>query len=112
MQTMTPSSAYEEFADQLQATRMRAEVERRYAALLAERAGRLELPAPLTFFDYFDRWIEKEKQKVSVRTGRPLSKATFWTHQAVLEEVRDFGKAWSKVMNADRFDARRELDPT
>ncbi|MTE00729.1 catalase/peroxidase HPI [Paracoccus sp. YIM 132242] len=25
--------------------------------------------------------------------------------------VRDFGKAWSKVMNADRFDARRQLDP-
>lgn len=25
--------------------------------------------------------------------------------------VRDFGHAWSKVMNADRFDARRALDP-
>jgi hypothetical protein len=77
---------------------MRAEVERRYAELVAERAGRLELPsapaaAPLTFFDHFARWIEKEKQKISVRTGRQLSRDTIWTHEAVRTEIQDFGKA-------------------
>jgi integrase len=77
---------------------LRAEVERRYAALVAERAGRVELPptpvaAPLTFFDQFDRWIDKERQKISVRTGRKLSRDTIWTHQAVRDEIKAFGKA-------------------
>ncbi|MGI4865839.1 MAG: phage integrase SAM-like domain-containing protein [Janthinobacterium lividum] len=97
-------------------TQLKADVERRYAALLAGRAGRLELPptlaAPLTFFDHFDRWIEKEKQKISVRTGRKLSKDTIWTHQAVRDEVRDFGTATKQIitfegLNQDFYDGLR-----
>jgi integrase len=97
---------------------MRAEVERRYAELVAERAGRAELPpppvaAPLTFFDHFDRWIEKEKQKISVRTGRKLSRDTLWTHQAVRDEIKDFGAATKLVvtfegLNQEFYDGLRD----
>jgi integrase len=97
---------------------MRAEVEQRYAALVATRAGRLELPpvpaaAPLTFFDHFDKWIEKEKQKVSVRTGRLLSRDTLWTHKAVRTELADFGVATGhpitfEGLNQDFYDGLRD----
>ncbi|MGI4733833.1 MAG: phage integrase SAM-like domain-containing protein [Janthinobacterium lividum] len=58
---------------------------------MATRAGRVPLPAlplaPHTFLDYFGQWIAEEQQKVSVRTGRPLSAKTIWTHQAVRQKL-------------------------
>ncbi|MGI4759574.1 MAG: hypothetical protein ACRYF0_02620 [Janthinobacterium lividum] len=71
---------------------LRDELERRYQALLATRAGRAPLPAPpaaapLGFFAHYARWVEEEKQKVSVRTGRLLSRDTIWTHEAVGREL-------------------------
>jgi integrase len=98
---------------------MRAAIERGYAALVAQRAGRVELPptpaaAPLTFFDHFDRWIEKEKQKISVRTGRKLSRDTIWTHQAVRDEIKAFGAATGLVitfegLGTDFYDGLRDF---
>ncbi len=98
---------------------LRAEIERRYATLVAERAGRVELPptpvaAPLTFFDHFDRWIEKERQKISVRTGRKLSRDTIWTHQAVRDEIKAFGEATNldvtfESLGTDFYDGLRDF---
>ena len=71
---------------------LRLELERRYQALLDARAGRVPLPpppapAPLGFFAHYARWVEEEKKKVSVRTGRLLAPDTIWTHQAVGREL-------------------------
>jgi integrase len=98
---------------------LRAEVEGRYKSLVGERAGRVELPptpvaAPLTFFDHFDRWIEKEKQKISVRTGRKLSRDTIWTHQAVRDEIKAFGEASNldvtfESLGTDFYDSLRDF---
>jgi integrase len=108
-----------QFGQVLTPVQLRAEVERRYASLVAERAGRVELPltpaaAPLTFFDHFDRWIEKERQKISVRTGRKLSRDTIWTHQAVRDEIKAFGEAANfdvtfESLGTDFYDGLRDF---
>jgi integrase len=81
----------------LTAPHMHAEIGRCYAALVAERTGVPVLPtmpaAPLSFLAQFDRWITQERGKISVRTGRLLSKATLWTHGAVRDEIAAFAKA-------------------
>jgi integrase len=82
----------------LDADQMRQQIGLRYAALVAQRTGVPALPpppeaAPLGFLAHFDRWIAQERAKVSVRTGRPLSKATLWTHGAVRDELAAFAKA-------------------
>ena len=41
----------------------------------------------LTLLDYYARWVSQEGEKVSARTGRRLSHATLWTHQAVGKEL-------------------------
>ncbi|MDO7884264.1 hypothetical protein [Hymenobacter cheonanensis] len=71
---------------------LRDELERRYQALLATRAGGVPLPAPptaapLDFFAHYARWVAEEMQKVSVRTGRLLSRDIIWTHEAVGREL-------------------------
>jgi integrase len=71
---------------------LRYELDRRYQTLLNTHAGRVPLPpppqaAPLSFFTHYARWVEEEKQKVSVRTGRLLSRDTIWTHEAVGREL-------------------------
>jgi integrase len=82
---------------------MRVAIEAGYAALVAKRAGQLPLPAvpepaPLGFFAEFDRWIEAERGKISVRTGRPLSTATLWTHGAVRDEIRAYAEATKQLV--------------
>ena len=77
---------------------MSQEIGQRYAALVAARTGVPALPAiptaePLGFYAEFERWIAAERGKISVRTGRPLSKDTIWTHQAVLSEIKAFAEA-------------------
>lgn len=77
---------------------MRAAIGQHYAALVAARTGVPALPpvpaaAPLGFFAQFERWIAQERGKVSARTGRPLSKATLWTHGAVRDELAAFAQA-------------------
>jgi integrase len=108
-----------QFGQVLTPVQLRAEIERRYPALAARRAGRLELPpilaaAPLTFFDHFDCWIEKERQKISVRTGRKLSRDTIWTHQAVRDEIKAFGEAANfdvtfESLGTDFYDGLRDF---
>lgn len=51
------------------------------------------MAAPLSFFDHFERWIAKEKQKASVRTGCKLSDSTIWAHGAVRTALRAFSEA-------------------
>ena len=70
---------------------MRAGIAEQLQRLRDERAGRVSVPAPptpvLSFLDHYARWVEAERHKVSARTGRPLSRDTIWTHEAVGREL-------------------------
>jgi integrase len=82
----------------LDGPQLQQEITQRYAALVAARTGLPELPAlpaaePLSFYEEFARWIEVERTKISVRTGRPLTKDTIWTHNAVLTEIKAYAAA-------------------
>ena len=71
---------------------LRAGIAQQLQRLRDERAGRRPVPAPptpvLSFLDHYARWVEAERQKVSARTGRLLSRDTLWTHEAVGRELQ------------------------
>jgi integrase len=79
---------------------MRAEIEQRYQRLTQEASGEvpaeiLAPPAPTepTFLDYFQRWIDAEATKVSVRTGRVLSRDVIYSHNQLKNELVRFQEA-------------------
>jgi integrase len=79
---------------------MRAEIEQRYQRLAQEASGEAPdevlpppLPAEPTFLDHFQRWIDAEAVKVSVRTGRVLSRDVIHSHNQLKKELARFQHA-------------------
>ncbi|MVN77711.1 hypothetical protein GO988_15365 [Hymenobacter sp. HMF4947] len=72
---------------------MKAEIEYRFARLTAGPAAELPPPPSLaapTFMQHFQRWIDAEATKVSVRTGRRLSRDVIHSHNQLRDELGRF----------------------
>ena len=93
---------------------MEAEIRVRYLRLLAESRGKDPGQVPtaqtlvlrkLTLLEHMDRWIDYQATKISLRSGKPLSKTYVNRLRKLRQELADFSQRYSYPLSFESMNA-------